>query len=256
MGKKSVLVIADKHSHKFYSTLSLRGEKIRVTSPKDSLMSLKNDGADIVILDSGNDSVRGIKLLKEIKSLSENTPVIMLTDVSSDDIGVKAFKSGVRDYFKKPVNLFELINSIENLLTVKRTSTGKRSTYGGNKEVTNNQYFETINTDLPAHILRVVNLIQENFSQKLSLDILAKEANLSKYQFCRTFRNFVGLTPMEFVRVLRVQKSKELLRGNDLTISRVASEVGFPDVSSFGRAFKKISGMTPGAYRKSFLKKL
>jgi AraC-like DNA-binding protein len=219
-------------------------------------MSLKNEGADIVILDSGNDSARGINLLKEIKSLSQNTPVIMLTDVSSDDIGVKAFKIGVRDYFKKPVNLFELKYSIENFLAIKRTSKEKRLAYDGKNEVMYNQFFDAINTDLPAHIIRVVNLIEENFSRELSLDILAKEANLSKYQFCRTFRKFVGITPMAFVNMIRIHKSRELLRRKDLTISMVASEVGFTDVSSFGRAFRQIAGITPGAYKKSFIKKI
>lgn len=57
------------------------------------------------------------------------------------------------------------------------------------------------------------------------------------------------MNPMKFVTALRIERAKELLKKNDLTVSLVAKEVGFKDLSNFSRQFKKVTGVTPTAYR-------
>ena len=81
--------------------------------------------------------------------------------------------------------------------------------------------------------------------------MLANQANVSKYHFCRLFKRRMGTTPMQFVLARRIIRAKELLRREGLTISMVAAEAGFSELSSFTEQFKKFTGKTPTQYRKS-----
>ncbi len=106
-----------------------------------------------------------------------------------------------------------------------------------------------VTTDKPQNLLQVVAFIEGNLWSSLELGSLAKKAHLSKFHFCRVFKRHIGMNPMKFVAVLRIERAKELLTRNDKTVSLVANEVGFRDLSNFIRQFKKTTGMTPTMYR-------
>jgi AraC-like DNA-binding protein len=98
-----------------------------------------------------------------------------------------------------------------------------------------------------------IRYIEENLSNVICLDDIAEKANVSKYHFCRLFKKRVGMSPLRFATCMRIEKAKELLKNDDLTISTAAANVGFNDISSFIKQFKRLTGMTPSSYRK-FLK--
>jgi YesN/AraC family two-component response regulator len=255
MHKKTVLVIAEKHASDFYSSLVLDEEKVENVPLRKSLDFIRNNGADIVLLDCGRNAAKGIDLLGEIKRFAHDIPVIFLTDVGSDGIAVRAYKTGVRDYYRKPVNVLELRNTIVNLLQIKRNSTERREPL---PFINNSKTFDMtggITSDIPANIIRAVFYIEENLSGVNSLDDIAKQANLSKYHFSRVFKKLTGLSPMEFVKLLKINKAKELLRKKDLPVLSVAVEVGYFDLRTFERMFKKYTGVTPTAYRRSLHKR-
>jgi AraC family transcriptional regulator len=93
--------------------------------------------------------------------------------------------------------------------------------------------------------------MEEHLADSLDLDRFALEACLSKYHFSRTFKRFMGVTPMQHVTRRRVEWAKVLLRNADMNISSVAFKVGCCHFSDFTRQFKRITGMTPAAYKKS-----
>jgi AraC-like DNA-binding protein len=174
--------------------------------------------------------------------------------MSSENIVMKAFKSGAREYFKKPVNLFELKNTVELLLDIKRRSREKRISLSMQKVDVADDLASLINlvtSDMPENILKAVIYMKENLSEADRLEKLAQKANLSKYHFCRMFKKFVGISPVRFVTILRINKAKELLRNKDLTISIVCEKVGYNDLSNFERQFKNITGMTPTKFKDS-----
>ncbi len=99
------------------------------------------------------------------------------------------------------------------------------------------------------NIKHVIGYIESNLWSKLDLENLAQIAKLSKFHFCRKFKRHVGINPMKYVNTRRIEKAKELLKKRDLSVSLVASEVGFRDLSNFIRQFKKRTGLAPNAYR-------
>jgi AraC-like DNA-binding protein len=203
------------------------------------------------MLDCGFDAQKGLKLLGEIKSLCNDVPIIFMTDTGSEDIAVKAYKAGAREYFRKPVNIIELIDTIKSLLNIKRIPHEKRTPFMNGDIKKTALGFTAITTDLPLNLLRSVRFIEENITEVSNLDAIAREANLSKYHFCRMFKRYTGMSPMEFVRLIKIRKSKEFLKRKDLTISLVAYKVGYNDLGNFERHFKKVTGITPRFFKES-----
>ncbi|MEO9967696.1 MAG: AraC family transcriptional regulator [Reichenbachiella sp.] len=93
----------------------------------------------------------------------------------------------------------------------------------------------------------VREFIYDNFQKNLTLDQMAEISCLSPFYFSRQFKNQYGLTPFQYLRNVRVEKAKEVLKAK--SISQTALEVGFFDHSHFLRNFKKIEGTTPSQYR-------
>jgi len=102
------------------------------------------------------------------------------------------------------------------------------------------------------HHTKTINLlkdyIQENLSNKLSLEDLSRAGNVSPFHLLRIFTKQTGLTLHQFILVSRIEKSKDLLK-NKMAISDVAFTMGFADQSHFTRSFKKMMGLTPRQYQ-------
>lgn len=79
----------------------------------------------------------------------------------------------------------------------------------------------------------------------------AMEAGLSLHHFIRTFHELFGLTPHQFLGKRRIEVAKLKLKESDLAVTEIALEVGFKDLSAFGREFKSETTQTPRQYRKS-----
>ncbi len=98
-------------------------------------------------------------------------------------------------------------------------------------------------------VKRVREYIEDCCDEDISLSRLSAVANLSAYHLIRVFTRETGLQPHKYLTQARVNKARELLSG-ELPIAAVALETGFVDQSHFTRQFKRITGVTPGQYRK------
>lgn len=91
-------------------------------------------------------------------------------------------------------------------------------------------------------------ILAENH-RNISLKEVAETANMSKEAFCRFFKERTGKTYTEFLNELRIHKSCHLLQETDLSISQIAYQTGFQNLSYFNRAFKKFRQETPKNFR-------
>ncbi|WP_200946108.1 AraC family transcriptional regulator [Rhodanobacter sp. Root561] len=83
----------------------------------------------------------------------------------------------------------------------------------------------------------------------LTLGELSREAGLSPWHFLRVFRRVVGMTPHQYVLRTRMHRAAVQLRDSTTSISGIAFEAGFSDLSTFNHRFRTVMGMNPGAYR-------
>jgi transcriptional regulator GlxA family with amidase domain len=89
----------------------------------------------------------------------------------------------------------------------------------------------------------------------VSLTALATAAGLERRTLLRRFARATGMTPIEYCRAVRIARARELLEGGDISQKQIAQSLGYKDVASFARAFRKAVGSAPGAYRKRFGRK-
>ncbi|MFI3312279.1 MAG: AraC family transcriptional regulator [Eubacteriales bacterium] len=96
----------------------------------------------------------------------------------------------------------------------------------------------------------ISSYLAEHASEELQIEDLAKKANLSPFHFIRVFKKETGFTPHEYLIRVRMNLAKFYLKSTDQPLKEIAYRVGYQRESSFCSAFKKMEGMTPGAYRK------
>jgi AraC family transcriptional regulator len=98
-------------------------------------------------------------------------------------------------------------------------------------------------------IAKAVRRIEATAEEPLSLGDLAEGAGLSPYHFLRGFRRVAGMTPYQFVLRTRLNRAAVRLRTSSDTVSAIAFDAGFNDLSTFNRRFRRVMGQTPSAYR-------
>lgn len=125
-----------------------------------------------------------------------------------------------------------------------------------NKYITNllTEFFESDREDLMSgkgrRFQAVFNYINKNLDKAISLDELAKTANLSKYYFIRAFKKETGMSPHEYIINARVNTAVFFLSATDLSLSEITFKCGFPNESVFNNSFKRYMGDTPYSYKK------
>lgn len=104
----------------------------------------------------------------------------------------------------------------------------------------------------PSVIRQVIDYIRQNFTDpELSMGAVADKYGISASRLSLEYKELTGMYPSEYLLLLRMEKSKELLAGTDMPIQDVACAVGYYDASGFIRRFKKHMAITPAQYRQS-----
>ena len=107
-----------------------------------------------------------------------------------------------------------------------------------------------LGTGEDAAFMHAFSLIHERYKEKLSIDMLAREARLSRSSFTRKFKYICKTSPAQYITAKRVEAAENMLLMTAAPISDIAEETGFYDASHLTRAFFKIHGVTPSEYRK------
>jgi AraC family transcriptional regulator len=96
-----------------------------------------------------------------------------------------------------------------------------------------------------------IDYIEQNLSEKLSLEIIAEKAHFSPFHFHRMFKIIVGETVHAFINRKRIEKAASyLLHQKEKSSTEIAAEVGFSDLSSFSKSFKNFYGISPNQFKK------
>lgn len=103
----------------------------------------------------------------------------------------------------------------------------------------------------PFRLKRVLDFIEHNLEENLTMRDLAEEAGLSLYHFTRCFKQDTGYTPYRYIIERRIAKAKELISSSDMPLAQVALACGFGSQANFTSMFHRLVGMPPGVWRKA-----
>ena len=104
-----------------------------------------------------------------------------------------------------------------------------------------------------ARIARVLAYISENLMTSLTLEKLARVADVSRSRFVTLFREFTGSTPQRYIQQRRIAEARRLLADPSLQIKQIAAMTGFEDRFYFSKVFRRMDGLTPTQFRAAVL---
>jgi len=206
---------------------------------------------DLILLDHRLPDLLGADLLPLIKRFFPATTVLFMTGQGSEEVAIDAFRGGARDYLKKPFSLQDLLARVDALFALRRQ--------GGERRVTASTVPQDgraadgrpgTDPDRSRSILRAVHHIEQHLDEPLTLDAVARIAGMSRFHFCRQFRKTTGASFRTFLLRTRIARAKELLRDSTRSIGDIAHEVGFRDLTHFGRVFQKFEEILPSEFRR------
>ncbi len=220
---------------------------------------------DIIISDVNLPEKNGFEITKILKEdeKTSHIPILILTALSSSDAHLQGLKNGVDMFLTKPFNLAILHQSLKTLsynrkklqqfykqnLTIKlpviTKEDDKVSLKKEKKKDLERQFFEKIN------ILVLKNIDNSEFT----VEILAENLFMSRVQLYRKTKAVLGISISDYIQNIRLEKAKELLLEDNLTISDVAYSTGFSSPNYFSTSFKNKYGKTPNKYKKQELAK-
>jgi YesN/AraC family two-component response regulator len=193
----------------------------------------KPNEIDLVILDVKMPGRRGTDVLREIKRIEPSLGVIILTGFSSKDVAVEALKGNADDYIEKPVDIKKAEKIIADMML--------------NKTPGQQRFSDDIN----GKIERVKSFLRRNYHKKVNLKDAAEIVCLSPKYLSRIFKEKTGESFSEYRLRIKIEKAKELLEITGQTVNEISYEMGYKNLESFIRIFKKLEGYTPTEFRDS-----
>ena len=118
-----------------------------------------------------------------------------------------------------------------------------------------NAITDNITANVPEYIKKALGMINKNFMNHLTLETFSKELSISKYHFQKKFKHYMGISPIEYLNNIRIDKAKTLLMITNYSIAEIAIRTGFTDQNYFTKVFKKLQGETPVFFRISHQKR-
>ena len=203
---------------------------------------------DIVISDIIMPEMDGLVLCHALKSdiRTSHIPIIMLTAKSSDEDKLTGLKAGADAYLLKPFNAQDLEMRLQNILFHR----AKLREYF-NREVLVKSNMETPISRDSEFIKQLIDCVNRNLADpEFNILKFASELSIGRNVLFKKTKELSGLTPNDFILLMRLNKAAVLLINNTGNISEIAYSVGFTDPFYFSRCFKKQYGQTPSEYKK------
>jgi YesN/AraC family two-component response regulator len=212
---------------------------------------LRRSDIHLAVIEYRLPDMSGIDVMKEIKDFAPSILVIIVTAYGDEDVAVEAFRSGARDYLKKPFSMSELSAKIDFYLALRHGDQQRRKNIipGPGTPAASGRPAASVTPRQYQKIQQAVRFINDNYRNDICLNDVAGEAGMSPSHCSRVFRKVMGLPYQAYLNGRRITEAKELLRTSGQSVTDIAAALGFADATGFGRLFKKLTGHTPSAYR-------
>lgn len=100
------------------------------------------------------------------------------------------------------------------------------------------------------HLTRLLDWIDENYTQRITLSSLAKISGFNEKYLCRFFKEYTSYTPIDYINRLRIEKAADDMLSRHMSVTEAAFANGFNDSAYFSKIFRQIKGISPSEFRK------
>ena len=190
---------------------------------------------DVVFTDIRMPGLTGLELLQSVSESAPDTKVVMISGYADFSYAREAIQHHAYDYLLKPIKEEELARVMMSIINER----GEEKT-----EKSDEPSFDRV-------IDNVISEIREHYTEDISLTSLATKYNLSMARLSEMIKENLQVNFSDYIASLRIQRAKELLRDESISIQEIAEIVGYNDYFYFTKVFKKVEGISPSKYRKS-----
>ncbi|KOS08344.1 histidine kinase [Flavobacterium akiainvivens] len=215
----------------------------------EALEKLQENDINLVISDVMMPEMDGIELCRRIKTNIEwsHIPVLLLTARTAEEYKIEGLEIGADDYLTKPFNFNLLRLRIQKFLEWTQRS---HSAFSQKVEVSP---AEITITSLDEHLIdKAIKAVEDQMSNPdFSVEELGAAVGLSRSHLYKKLMFITGKSPSEFIRTIKLKRSKELLEKSQLQIAEIAYRVGYNSPKRFTLNFKNEFGISPSDYLRS-----
>jgi signal transduction histidine kinase/ligand-binding sensor domain-containing protein/DNA-binding response OmpR family regulator len=246
-----VLLVEDNEDFRAYLRENLEHyyKIIEAKNGKEGWQKALSTLPDLIVSDLMMPELDGIELCKKIKQDTRtcHIPFVLLTAHSAEEQKLKGLNTGANDYITKPFN-FQLLNSrMKNLIEQRKQF---QRSYEKKISVETSQ-IEIISLD-DKLIQKAIKVVEDNLSDPdFSVEIMSKELGLSRVHLYKKMMALTAMSPVEFIRKIRIQRASQLLEKSQLSVAEVAFKVGFNNPKYFTKYFKEEFNVLPSTYSES-----
>lgn len=204
-----------------------------VTDPNDPTLEFVCGFTDIHLHDMPDNTI----------ALPDNSPILVLSSENKREISRCCYEI-IEEYNSSQPGRYYMIQAqmMRMLVIIFRSLCGNKT-----------NGFEGVNFESYSKgyvVKNILNYLNENYSQHISLDQIAKNMYLSPVYISKIFKEKTGDSPINYLIHVRLEKAKEMLEDGKGSIRSIATMVGYEDVYHFSKLFKKHFGVSPMYYRK------
>lgn len=244
----NILIVDDNADMRHYlrTLLASRFYVLEAPDGQSGLQLARESVPDIVISDVMMPVMDGLQFCQRLKQdfITSHIPVILLTARSTEAQQMEGYEHGADAYMTKPFRADLLISRIDNLL---RSRQQLQAVFKGGQANTKEVKLTTQDKLFMDHLRDVVR--EKMANPKLKMDDLGDELGISRVQLYRKVKVLTGLSPVELLREMRLERAKTLLNSTTKTVAEIGYEVGFTTPSYFTTCFKKQFGKLPMEFR-------
>ena len=213
---------------------------------------------DIVVTDQMMPEMDGLEMLQSIRKDFQisHIPVIILTAKNDEGAKTKAITLGANAYITKPFSKEYLLARIDQLLSERLLFRERIRLQMENQKTTEEDSYEQYLVKKDVQFLEKIHqVIEESMDDSdFNIDTIASGIGLSRSAFFKKLKSLTGLAPVDLVKEIRLNKSVELIKNTDLSISEIAFAVGFKDSGYYSKCFRKKYNQTPREYMSEWRK--
>lgn len=258
-GRASILIVEDNDELRTLLTdiLSVRYCVLTAVNGEAGLNVARKELPDMILTDVMMPVMDGLEMIRQLKNNAEvcHIPIIVLSAKASLDDRIQALDEGIDDYITKPFSAVYLEARIGQVFKQReRLQAAYLSRFSGKEEAEKQIPLSRPKVTCLDEVFmqKVVDFIECNIDNAdLEIEEVAAHVCLSRTVFYRKLKSIVGMTPVEFIREIRLKRAEQLILSSDYTFSQIAYMTGFADPKYFGKCFKKATGMTPSEYRQT-----